>query len=42
MQHATADLCDEYIDRLQVVDPMFADFGGQSMFEGDNSYAQSA
>jgi regulator of ribonuclease activity A len=35
MQHATADLCDEYIDRLQVVDPMFADFGGQSMFEGE-------
>ena len=35
MQHATADLCDEYIDRLQVVDPMFADFGGLSMFEGE-------
>ena len=35
MQHATADLCDEYIDRLQVVDPMFADFGGIGMFEGE-------
>lgn len=35
MQHATADLCDNHIHRLQVVDPMFADFGGITMFEGE-------
>ena len=34
MQHATADLCDKHIDKLQVAEPMFIDFGGLSCFEG--------
>lgn len=35
MQHATADLCDEHIDRLQVAEPIFRDFGAISTFEGE-------
>jgi regulator of ribonuclease activity A len=35
MAQHTADLCDKYIDRLQVLDPMLSDFGGLSMFEGE-------
>ena len=34
MQHATADLCDEHIDKLQVAEPIFMDLGGVSCFEG--------
>lgn len=34
MTHATADLCDKHIDKLQVAEPMFADFGGEAVFEG--------
>ena len=34
MQHATADLCDEHIDKLQVAEPIFRDFGKETMFEG--------
>ena len=35
MQHATADLCDEHIDKLQVAEPIFMDLGGNSCFEGE-------
>lgn len=35
MPHATADLCDKHIDRLQVLDPILSDFGGLTMFEGE-------
>jgi regulator of ribonuclease activity A len=35
MPHATADLCDKHIERLQVLDPMLSDFGGLTMFEGE-------
>lgn len=35
MEYATADLCDMYIDQLQVVEPIFIDFGGISIFEGE-------
>jgi regulator of ribonuclease activity A len=35
MQHATADLCDEHIDKLQVAEPIFRDFGGEACFEGE-------
>ncbi len=35
MQHATADLCDAHIERLQVLDPtLMSDLGGVGMFEG--------
>ncbi len=33
--HATADLCDEHIDKLQVADPIFVDYGGETCFEGE-------
>lgn len=35
MQHATADLCDEHIDKLQVAEPIFRDYGAECMFEGE-------
>jgi len=35
MQHATADLCDKHIDKLQVAEPIFIDFGGITCFEGE-------
>lgn len=35
MQHATADLCDKHIDKLQVAEPIFIDFGGETCFEGE-------
>jgi regulator of ribonuclease activity A len=35
MKHATADLCDEHIDKLQVAEPIFRDFGGAACFEGE-------
>jgi regulator of ribonuclease activity A len=35
MQHATADLCDKHIDKLQVAEPIFIDFGAQPCFEGE-------
>lgn len=35
MQHATADLCDEHIDKLQVAEPIFRDYGAEPMFEGE-------
>ena len=35
MQHATADLCDEHIDKLQVAEPIFMDLGGSTCFEGE-------
>jgi regulator of ribonuclease activity A len=35
MQHATADLCDKHIDKLQVVEPIFIDFGAIPCFEGE-------
>ena len=35
MEHATANLCDEYIDKLQVAEPVFINIGGKSCFEGE-------
>ncbi|TNF25154.1 MAG: RraA family protein [Bacteroidetes bacterium] len=35
MKHATADLCDKHIDRLQVAEPIFLDMGGETVFEGE-------
>lgn len=32
----TADLCDEYIDQLQIAEPMgFINFGGKTVFKGE-------
>jgi len=35
MHHATADLCDKHIDKLQVAEPIFIDFGSITSFEGE-------
>ena len=34
MTFATADLCDQYADRVQVCDPLLRDFGGRQRFSG--------
>lgn len=34
MFKATADLCDEFIDQIQVCEPVFRSFGKKSAFEG--------
>lgn len=34
MVHPTTDLCDQHAKQVQVVDPMFADFGGHVAFAG--------
>lgn len=34
MGFKTADLCDEYSDRLQIAEPLFGDFGGEMAFCG--------
>lgn len=34
MFYPTTDLCDAYIEELQIAEPMFADFGGQAEFAG--------
>ncbi|GLS82295.1 ribonuclease E activity regulator RraA [Paraferrimonas haliotis] len=34
MQYNTSELCDMYMDRVDVVEPMFSNFGGVSSFGG--------
>lgn len=34
MQYVTPDLCDAYPELIQVVDPMFSNFGGKDSFGG--------
>ena len=35
MPYVTPDLCDEYPDLVQAVEPMFANFGGRDAFGGE-------
>ncbi len=35
MQYVTPDLCDAYPDLIQVVEPMFSNFGGRDSFGGE-------
>lgn len=37
MNFKTTDLCDEHSDKLQIAEPMFADFGGNIAFHGEIS-----
>ncbi len=37
MTFKTADLCDDHLDRVKVMQPGFMDFGGQIMFSGQVS-----
>lgn len=50
MSHPVTDLCDAHSDKIQVAEPMFADFGGEMAFSGrihtlkcfeDNSFVRS-
>ncbi|MBK8509663.1 MAG: ribonuclease E activity regulator RraA [Candidatus Competibacter sp.] len=51
MDFKTTDLCDEFSDRLQIAEPLFGDYGGETMFYGaiatlkvfeDNSLVRTA
>jgi regulator of ribonuclease activity A len=33
--YTTPDLCDEYADELQVLEPLFTDYGGSGKFSGE-------
>ena len=35
MQYNTSELCDTYLDSVDVVEPMFANFGGRNSFGGE-------
>ena len=35
MQYVTPDLCDAYPDLVQVVEPLFSNFGGRDSFGGE-------
>ena len=35
MQYVTPDLCDAYPDSVQVVEPLFSNFGGRDSFGGE-------
>ena len=35
MQYVTPDLCDAYPDLIQVVEPIFSNFGGRDSFGGE-------
>jgi regulator of ribonuclease activity A len=35
MTFSTADICDEFLDRLQVLEPLFTEFGGKKKFSGE-------
>ncbi len=35
MSYSTPDICDEFPDRLQVLDPLFTEYGGKDKFSGE-------
>lgn len=35
MTYTTPDICDEHLDRLQVLEPRFTEFGGKEKFSGE-------
>jgi regulator of ribonuclease activity A len=35
MTHSVPDICDEFLDELSVLDPLFTDFGGRARFSGE-------
>lgn len=35
MTFTTPDICDDYLDHLQVLDPIFTEFGGKEKFSGE-------
>ena len=35
MTYSVPDICDDFIDEVSVLDPLFSDFGGKSKFSGE-------
>ncbi len=35
MKYSTPDICDEFPDRLQVLEPLFTEYGGKAKFSGE-------
>ena len=35
MTYSVPDICDDFIDEISVLDPLFTDFGGKSKFSGE-------
>lgn len=35
MTYTTPDICDDFLDRLQVLEPLFTEFGGKDKFSGE-------
>ena len=35
MSYSVPDICDEFIDEISVLDPLFSDFGGKHRFSGE-------
>jgi len=35
MTHSVPDICDEFIEELSVLEPLFSDFGGKHKFSGE-------
>ena len=35
MTYSTPDICDEYADNLQILEPLFTEFGGKNAFSGE-------
>jgi len=35
MTYSVPDICDEFIDEISVLEPLFADFGGKEKFSGE-------
>ena len=35
MAYSVPDICDDFIDEISVLDPLFSDFGGKSRFSGE-------
>jgi len=35
MSYSVPDICDDFIDELSVLDPLFTDYGGKSRFSGE-------
>jgi regulator of ribonuclease activity A len=35
MSYSVPDICDEFIDEISVLEPLFADFGGKEKFSGE-------
>jgi regulator of ribonuclease activity A len=35
MTHSVPDICDEFLEEISVLEPLFSDFGGKQRFSGE-------